>query len=132
MKKNLLFILILGALILAACGGGGGSEEPAALESVPADFAGKANPLGANAATDGAKVFQANCETCHGTQGHGDGVMAEQVHHCGEARSGAQHFRGIGVPQAVRGDRLGTAGLLRCFFQGFAQGLAGGLICTVR
>jgi len=77
MKKNLLFILILGALILAACGGGGGSEEPAALESVPADFAGKANPLGANAATDGAKVFQANCETCHGTQGHGDGPAGQ-------------------------------------------------------
>lgn len=72
MKKNLLFILILGALILAACGGGG-SEEPAALESVPAEFAGKTNPLGADAATDGAKVYQVNCESCHGPQGHGDG-----------------------------------------------------------
>ena len=72
MKKNLLFILILGALILTACGGGG-SEEPAVLESVPAEFAGKTNPLGADAATDGAKVYQVNCESCHGTQGHGDG-----------------------------------------------------------
>jgi mono/diheme cytochrome c family protein len=77
MKKNLLFTLILGALILAACGGGGGSEEPAALESAPADFAGKTNPLGANAATDGAKVFQVNCETCHGPQGHGDGPAGQ-------------------------------------------------------
>lgn len=72
MKKNLLFILILGALILAACGGGG-SEGPVALESVPAEYAGKTNPLGADAATDGAKVFQVNCESCHGPQGHGDG-----------------------------------------------------------
>lgn len=72
MKKKLLFILVLGALILTACGGGG-SEEPVAFESVPADFAGKTSPLGADAATDGAKVFQVNCESCHGLQGHGDG-----------------------------------------------------------
>ena len=72
MKKNLLFILVLGALILAACGGGG-SEESAVLESVPAEYAGKTNPLGADAATDGAKVYQVNCESCHGPQGHGDG-----------------------------------------------------------
>ena len=72
MKKNMLFLLVLGALILAACGGGG-SGESAALESVPADFAGKTNPLGADAATEGAKVYQVNCESCHGPQGHGDG-----------------------------------------------------------
>jgi len=75
MKKYLLFILVLGALILAACGGG--SEEPAAIESVPAEFAGKTNPLGADAGTDGAKVFQVNCEPCHGAQGHGDGPSGE-------------------------------------------------------
>ena len=72
MKKNMLFLLVLGALILAACGGGG-SGESAALESVPADFPGKINPLGADAATEGAKVYQVNCESCHGPQGHGDG-----------------------------------------------------------
>ena len=77
MKKNLFFILTLGALILATWGGGGVSEEPAALESAPADFAGKTNPLDANAATDGAKVFQVNCETCHGPQGHGDGPAGQ-------------------------------------------------------
>lgn len=77
MKKNLLFILVLGALILAACGGGGGSDEPVALEPVPAEFAGKTNPLGADAAADGATVFQVNCESCHGPQGHGDGPAGE-------------------------------------------------------
>lgn len=72
MKKNMLYILVLGALILAACGGGG-AEEPVALETVPVEFAGKTNPLGADAAAEGAKVYQVNCETCHGPQGHGDG-----------------------------------------------------------
>ena len=72
MKKNMLFLLVLGALILAACGGGG-SGESAAIETVPAEFAGKTNPLGADAATEGAKVYQVNCESCHGPQGHGDG-----------------------------------------------------------
>lgn len=72
MKKTFLIILVLGTLILAACGGGG-SDEPVALDSVPAEYASKTNPLSADAATDGAKVFQTNCESCHGPQGHGDG-----------------------------------------------------------
>ncbi len=80
MKKHLLFILILGALVLAACGGGGGaSDEPTALDPVPAEFAGKTNPLGADAAADGAKVFQVNCEACHGAQGHGDGPAGQAL-----------------------------------------------------
>ena len=70
MKKNLLVLLVLVALVLAACGG---SSEPAAPETVPAEFAGKTNPLGTDAAADGAKVYQVNCEACHGPQGHGDG-----------------------------------------------------------
>ena len=72
MKKSMLFILVLGALILTACGGGG-SSETVVIEPVPAEFAGKTNPLGADAATEGATVFQVNCESCHGPQGHGDG-----------------------------------------------------------
>jgi len=72
MKKFLFVILILGAFVLAACGGGA-TEAPATLAPVPADYAGKTNPLGADAAADGAKVFQANCEPCHGPKGHGDG-----------------------------------------------------------
>ena len=70
MKKYLPIILVLGALILAACGE---SAAPATPEVVPAEYAGKTNPLGADAATEGAKVFQVNCEACHGPQGHGDG-----------------------------------------------------------
>ncbi|NUQ60493.1 MAG: cytochrome c [Anaerolineales bacterium] len=31
------------------------------------------NPLGADAATAGAEVFNTNCASCHGPEGHGDG-----------------------------------------------------------
>ena len=41
---------------------------------IPAiSFAGKTNPFGEDAAEEGSKVFQSNCATCHGSQGHGDG-----------------------------------------------------------
>ena len=73
MKKILFFILVLTALTLAACGGGGNANAVATLAPVPAEYAGKTNPLGADAATAGAEVFKTNCEACHGPQGHGDG-----------------------------------------------------------
>ncbi len=72
MKKVLLFVLVLIALVLAACGGSG-ADAVATLAPVPSEYAGQANPLGADAATDGATVFKINCEACHGPQGHGDG-----------------------------------------------------------
>lgn len=71
MKKVLFAVLVLSALILGACGGG--ADAVATLAPVPADYAGKTNPLGADAATAGAEVFKTNCESCHGPQGHGDG-----------------------------------------------------------
>jgi mono/diheme cytochrome c family protein len=70
MKKFLLVVLVLTAVVLTACGGGS-SNAVATLAPVPAEFAGKTNP-GADAAA-GAEVFKANCESCHGPQGHGDG-----------------------------------------------------------
>ncbi len=73
MKKVLFSVLVLIALTLAACGGGGNAEAVATLAPVPSEFAGKTNPLGADAAADGATVFKVNCEACHGPQGHGDG-----------------------------------------------------------
>ncbi len=78
MKKVLVMLLVIGAVVLVACGG---NSEPAVatLEPVPADFAGKTNPLGADAATEGAKVFKTNCESCHGPQGHGDGPAGEAL-----------------------------------------------------
>ena len=73
MKRYLLLILILGTFFLVACG----ESATPTPEAVPAEFTGKTNPLGADAATDGAKVFQVNCEPCHGTQGHGDGPAGQ-------------------------------------------------------
>lgn len=71
MKKVLFAVLVLAALALAACGGG--SNAVATLAPVPAEYAGQANPLAADAAAAGAEVFKTNCESCHGPQGHGDG-----------------------------------------------------------
>jgi len=73
MKKVLLLILALSALTLAACGGSSNSNAVATLAPVPPEYAGKTNPLGADAASAGADVFKTNCEACHGPQGHGDG-----------------------------------------------------------
>lgn len=72
MKKVLFVVLVLAALALAACGGGG-ADAVATLAPVPAEYAGQANPLGADAAAEGANVFKINCEACHGPEGHGDG-----------------------------------------------------------
>lgn len=77
MKRVLFVVLMLMAFVLAACsssnGSSSGAETVATLVSVPVDFAGKTNPLDADAASAGAEVFKINCEGCHGPQGHGDG-----------------------------------------------------------
>ena len=72
MKKALLAFLVLAALGLSACGGGSADAIPT-LASVPAEYAGQTNPLGADVSSAGAEVFKTNCESCHGPQGHGDG-----------------------------------------------------------
>lgn len=73
MKKVLLFGSIFGLIILAACSAGSSYNAEATLAPVPAEYAGLTNPLGAEAAEDGAKVFKTNCAPCHGASGHGDG-----------------------------------------------------------
>ena len=72
MKKVLFSALMLTSLLLAACGGGGASAV-ATLAPVPAEYTGKTNPLGADAAAAGVEVFKTNCVSCHGDTGHGDG-----------------------------------------------------------
>jgi mono/diheme cytochrome c family protein len=75
--RRIILLVVLSVFVLAACGGAGASSsnqtEVGTLEPVPAEYAGKSNPLGADAAAQGAKIFQTNCQMCHGPQGHGDG-----------------------------------------------------------
>lgn len=82
MKNKLVTLLTLGMLVLSACGSGNSNSAPqdiGALESVPAEYAGKTNPLDADASAEGAKIFKTNCETCHGPQGYGDGPIGESL-----------------------------------------------------
>jgi mono/diheme cytochrome c family protein len=75
--RRIMLSIVLSIFVLAACGGSGASSsdpnETGTLAPVPAGYAGKTNPLGVDAAGEGAKVFQTNCQMCHGPQGHGDG-----------------------------------------------------------
>jgi len=76
MKKIPCLLSLLLILALTACGTSTAPTNPdatATLEPVPAEYAGKTNPFGADAATAGESVFNTNCSVCHGPQGHGDG-----------------------------------------------------------
>lgn len=76
MKKTmwvLFSVLVLSAMLLTACGGGQAPAQEA--KPVPADYAGKTNPLGSDTAVvdAGKEVYEFNCVTCHGETGAGDG-----------------------------------------------------------
>ena len=73
MKKAFFVISILCLITVAACNVSSGSTVQATIAPVPAEYAGKINPLGPEAAADGGKLFKANCTPCHGAEGHGDG-----------------------------------------------------------
>src|SRR5215211_2693708 len=81
--RKIVFVILVGILFLTACGGNENSSsttnENATLAPVPGEYAGLTNPLGADAAKAGAEVFQTNCETCHGPQGHGDGPAGQSL-----------------------------------------------------
>ncbi|HET9911702.1 MAG TPA: cytochrome c [Anaerolineales bacterium] len=81
--RTIVFVLLAGIVILTACSGGDKSSssanENATLAPVPVDYAGLANPLGADAAADGAEIFGTHCATCHGPQGHGDGPAGQAL-----------------------------------------------------
>jgi mono/diheme cytochrome c family protein len=82
MMKNVLYFVMLGSLLLAACGEGngiGGSAPISTLAPVPAEYVGKTNPFGPEAADEGARIFRTNCETCHGPRGHGDGPAGDSL-----------------------------------------------------
>ncbi len=79
--KKLVYLVLLGLLLLAACGSNSSSSNssPQPLATVPPDYSGKSNPLEVSAAADGAAVYKANCVTCHGGQGAGDGIASQSL-----------------------------------------------------
>jgi len=82
MAKKIIFMTLVSLLILTACSSNGNSptvNENATLAPVPANYAGSTNPLGLEAANNGAEVFKTNCATCHGPQGHGDGPAGQSL-----------------------------------------------------
>ena len=70
-------------LSLAACGGSGTATAVISVErpAPPAEYAGKSNPFGSDAAAvqAGKTLYQKNCLTCHGEQGMGDGPVAASL-----------------------------------------------------
>jgi mono/diheme cytochrome c family protein len=80
MNKAKIINLVIGVFILAACTTSNNAPQAiGTLESIPADYAGRTNPLDGSAASEGANVFHTNCETCHGVQGHGDGPAGQAL-----------------------------------------------------
>ena len=76
MMRKVPYLVLLSLFVLTACSesnGSPGSEPISTPAPVPAEYAGKTNPFGPEAANEGARIFKTNCETCHGPQGHGDG-----------------------------------------------------------
>lgn len=82
MNQKILFMILASLIILTACSSNlssSNTNENATLAPVPTEYAGLTNPLGADAATQGAEVFKTNCEVCHGPQGHGDGPAGQAL-----------------------------------------------------
>jgi mono/diheme cytochrome c family protein len=80
--KKFILVMLISVFALAACGGGktsSSADENETLATVPAEYAGLTNPLGPEAADEGAEVFKTNCQACHGTQGHGDGPAGQSL-----------------------------------------------------
>ncbi|MBW6471587.1 MAG: cytochrome c [Anaerolineaceae bacterium] len=78
MKKSfsmVLVILLFSALVLSACGGSSAADTP----NIPAEYAGKTNPLGSDAAAAGQAIYVVQCASCHGDSGKGDGPAGQAL-----------------------------------------------------
>ena len=79
---GLQLAVLAAAVGLAGCGRAqdtAGPQLPGELARVPAEYVGKVNPLGPEATTAGASLFQTNCQMCHGAEGHGDGPVGTSL-----------------------------------------------------
>jgi mono/diheme cytochrome c family protein len=80
--KKFILVMLVSMFLVVACGSGktsSSADQSGTLAPVPAEYAGLTNPLGPDAASDGAEVFKTNCQTCHGAQGHGDGPAGQAL-----------------------------------------------------
>ena len=80
--KKIIYLAIFAFLLLTACGEANNvpdSNQDSALATVPAEYAGKTNPLGSDAAEEGAKVYKDHCTSCHGETGKGDGIAGASL-----------------------------------------------------
>lgn len=80
--KKVFYIVLLGVLLLTACEVTNSSPdagEVIVLTPVPAEYAGMTNPLGSEAAGDGAAIYKNYCASCHGETGKGDGVAGASL-----------------------------------------------------
>ncbi len=81
MKYTYIFVIALFLFVLAGCASGENvySNNSQTPDVIPTEYASLKNPLDASAAAEGAKIFQANCQACHGTTGKGDGPAASSL-----------------------------------------------------
>lgn len=88
MRKNLIFVGL--TLVLAACGTRSQETAPGVGDNgmmsrhhaaVPVDYAGLTNPVPPDSASleRGANLYAANCASCHGDGGMGDGPAASAL-----------------------------------------------------
>jgi len=84
-RFNLLFVaLIIILLGLSACGGTAtqnsffGEDDSGRNPGIPEEYSGLANPNSGDpdAIAEGEILYQANCSSCHGFTGEGDGPVA--------------------------------------------------------
>lgn len=86
MKRNILLsigALLLGLFIISGCSSSSpegdntnlAEQEQAGTPQPPEEYASLENPLSgqAGAVSEGQSLFQANCSSCHGPSGRGDG-----------------------------------------------------------
>lgn len=80
MKKFIPLLCFLTMFFMTSCSGETNApQEVDAVDSVPTEYAGLTNPLGADAANEGAKNFHVYCESCHGPKGKGDGYAGQSL-----------------------------------------------------